>query len=101
LRIDSLPAGIGRIPLRFEPQRERPCLAQTADNPSRFTLSRAVPLRSERCPPSVGMGGCFQSESLSAFGRNHWPPVKLEATAPSRQNVIDLMAALKRSLTVV
>jgi DNA end-binding protein Ku len=27
-------------------------------------------------------------------------PVKLEAPAPSRQNVIDLMAALKRSLTV-
>jgi DNA end-binding protein Ku len=27
-------------------------------------------------------------------------PVKLEAAAPSRQNVIDLMAALKRSLTV-
>jgi non-homologous end joining protein Ku len=27
-------------------------------------------------------------------------PVKLEATAPSRQNVIDLMAALKRSLNV-
>jgi non-homologous end joining protein Ku len=27
-------------------------------------------------------------------------PVKLEAAAPSRQNVIDLMATLKRSLTV-
>jgi len=27
-------------------------------------------------------------------------PVKMEAASPSRQNVIDLMAALKRSLTV-
>jgi non-homologous end joining protein Ku len=27
-------------------------------------------------------------------------PVKLEAAAPSRQNVIDLMAALKQNLTV-
>jgi hypothetical protein len=72
LRIDSLSAGIGRIPLRFEPQRERPCLAQTADNPSRFILSNlelspfdrnAVRLPSEwvaafnrnRCPHSVGI----------------------------------------------
>src|SRR5258707_10585674 len=64
LRIGNLSAGIG--PPLLELQRERPCLAQTADNGPRFTPSTGW-------PPSIGIGGRFGSDWVAAFRRNHWP----------------------------
>jgi hypothetical protein len=64
-RIDNLSAGIGPSPLR-ESQREdlarSDCRQRSPTHPV------------NRWPPSIGIGGRFPSDWVTAFRRNHWPP---------------------------